>query len=88
MNWERIEKFVCWVLIGMMSGVAIIAGISYLAGCASATLPVYTGTEPTIYATDQAALVPEPPDPVWFDWQAPLDLEGLNFPDPNTQPGL
>ena len=57
--------------------------------------PVYTGTEPTIYATDTPALVPLPPIPEGqsqlpsYDWQAPLDIEGLKFPESTpTTPGL
>lgn len=89
MNWERLEKFMFWVLAGIALGLVVVFITTQLAGCASAPPPVYTGTEPTIYATDQAALVPEPPDPVWFDWEAPLNTEGFNFPsDSDTPPGL
>jgi len=77
--------FLSWILAGMAVGYAIHA----ITGCASSPQQVYTGTEPTIYATDQVALIPEPPDPVWFDWRAPLNLDGLNFAnDPDTPPGL
>ena len=44
--------------------------------------PVYTGMDPTIYATDTPALIPtQEPEPFeWYNVQAPLDLTGLNFP--------
>lgn len=62
--------------------------------------PVYSDTSPTPYATDQPALIPEQTsvpfweepfadtEPTWFDWQAPLDIEGLRFPEmtPVQQP--
>ena len=52
--------------------------------------PVYTGTDPTIYATDYPFLAPEvpaaAPPPVWFDPYAPLDTTGLNFPDAPVAP--
>jgi len=56
--------------------------------------PVYTGTDPTIYSTDQPALIPqvETPlqdDPVWFDLDAPLDFTGMSFPDePVSTPSI
>ncbi len=49
--------------------------------------PVYTGTSPVIFSTDTPALIPQveaptvAPPPVYFDWQAPLDTSGFNFPD-------
>ena len=48
---------------------------------------VYTGTEPTIYATDTPALIPLTPIPDGqpelpsYDWQVPLDTTGLKFPE-------
>lgn len=80
---KRDFNFAFWFIIGMMLGWFILAAISQVAGCASSPRIVYTGTEPTIYATDQAALVPMPAlpaDPVWCDWQAPLNTEGFNCP--------
>jgi len=54
--------------------------------------PVYTGTDPTIFSTDQPALIPpqvEVPlqaEPVWYDPQAPLDFTGMNFADDPVSP--
>jgi len=55
--------------------------------------PVYSGTEPAPWATDTPALIPQveapvvAPPPTYFDWQAPLQTEGFNFPDdPVTAP--
>ena len=63
--------------------------------------PVYSGTDPTPYATDQPVLVPEqtsvpfweepyldqtPNTQQWYDWQAPLDTEGFTFADTEPQP--
>lgn len=80
-------------MIGILIGLLILVVLAGVAGCASSPQIVYIGTEPTIYATDQAALIPTPPDPVWFPpmalpapnplwfgWQAPLNTAGLNFP--------
>jgi len=79
MNKRRLN-FAFWFLLGMILGLVVLGALSQLAGCASSPDLIYTGTEPTIYATDQASLVPTPPDPVWFDYQAPLNTEGFNFP--------
>jgi len=50
-------------------------------GPPTAPPPIYTGTSPTIFATDTPALIPPTaPPPVWFDPFVPLDTSGLNFP--------
>ena len=55
--------------------------------------PVYSGTDPTIYSTDTPALIPQvsappvvAPPSTYFDWQAPLDTSGFNFPDAPVAP--
>lgn len=50
--------------------------------------PVYSGTDPVIFSTDTPALIPEQPanDPVWFDYNAPLDYSAMNFPDEPVLP--
>ena len=61
---------------------------------AEPSAPVYSGMDPVTglpYATDTPALVPLAPVPETnpqlptFNWQDPLDLEGLNFPESTPQ---
>jgi hypothetical protein len=54
---------------------------------------VYSDISPTPYATDTPALIPTVQQPVisepsFFNWEAPLQTEGFNFPDSQPLPTL